>query len=144
MPVEQFLNVLGSSVGFMAALYFALGVLRSSDNDLYHITSMKWDVNQHWADSIAEQRADYIVGSTLLLVSFFLQLAANLAPSSAQPSLLQPLGCAIAEIVVVVACLLVCSLWYQSAKAKATKAILRQWRAEELATLDAKLNQHNP
>lgn len=139
MSLAQFLTVLGAGVGFLAAAFFAWGVLLSSDRDLYEITSMKWDINQHWADSIAEQRADYKVGALLLLLSFFLQLAANLIPPSAAPLPFQPFGYALAEIVAVVACLLACSLWRRNANANATKELLRKWRAAELAELDAKL-----
>lgn len=128
----------------MAAAFFAWGVLRSREKDLYEITSMKWDVNQHWADSVAEQRADYKVGALLLLISFFLQLAANLVPSTAEPSPFQPFSYALAEIVAVTVCLLACSFWWRNANANATKDQLRTWRAAELAALDAKLNGHDP
>ena len=137
MTLAQFLTVLGATVGFMAAAFFAWGVLRSSDKDLYEITSMKWDINQHWADSIAEQRADYKVGALLLLLSFASQLAANLVPPTSAPSLLQPFAYAIVEIVVVVALLLACSVWRRNISASTTKDLLRTWRAKELAALGA-------
>lgn len=137
MTLAQFLTVLGATVGFMAAAFFAWGVLRSSDKDLYEITSMKWDINQHWADSIAEQRADYKVGALLFLLSFASQLAANLVPPTSAPSLLQPFAYAIVEIVVVVALLLACSVWRRNISASTTKDLLRTWRAKELAVLGA-------
>ena len=124
MTISQFLTVLGSGIGCGTEPFFAWAVLRSSDKYLYEITSMKRDVNQHWADSIAEQRADCKVGALLLLLSFFLQLAADLIPSNATPSLFQPFGDALAEIVVVLAALLACSLWWRNVNASATKVRL--------------------
>lgn len=139
MTLSTFLNILGSCIGFMSAVFFSIGALFASPKDIYETTSMKWDVNQHWADSIAEQRADYIAGGLLLLLSFSLQLSANLVPLAAQPSPLQHFGYDIAEIVAVIAFLLVCSVLFRNANAKTTKEKLRQWRIEELAALEIKL-----
>lgn len=136
MLLSTFLNILGASIGAMSAMFFAFGALFASPKDMYEITSLKWDVNQHWADSIAAQRADYIAGALLLLLSFSSQLAANLVHPNAAPSLLQPFGCAIAEIVAVIAFLLVCSVLLRNVNAKTTQDKLRQWRAKELAALD--------
>ena len=87
MLMSTFFSVLGLSVGAMSALFFAAGALFVSTKDLYEITSGAWDVERHlWGDSIADQRANYIAGALLLLLSFGLQLAATLTPSCEQPS----------------------------------------------------------
>ena len=138
MLLSTFLNVFGLSVGAMSALFFAAGALFVSTEDLYEITSGAWDVERHrWGDSIAGQRADYIAGALLLLVSFGFQLAANLVPVDAAPSLFQPLGCAIAEIVAGVSLLLVCSVFLRNANAHATREKLRKMRAAEMSRIDS-------
>ena len=140
MLLSTFLNVLGLSVGAMSALFFAAGALFVSTKDLYEITSGAWDVERHvWGDSIADQRADYIVGALLLLLSFASQLAANLVPSTFEPSPLQPFGCAIAEIAAALALLLVCSVLLRSAIAKSTKSQVRQMQSAVIAAQEAEI-----
>ena len=133
MLLSTLLNILGASLGFLSAMFFAIGALGMRPQKIMQISSSYWDANQHWGDSIAEQRADYIAGALLLLLSFSSQLAANLVPSTLQPSLLQPLGCAIAEIVAVVLALLVSTVLLRNAVAKTTKTKVRRLQAEKIA-----------
>lgn len=133
VPLSTFLNVLGACIGFMSAVFFSIGAMMMSPTNIHKIAATYWDANQHWGDSIANQRADYIAGGLLLLLSFSFQLSASLVPSSIEPSLLQPFGCAISEIVAVTAFLLVCSVLLRNAIAKSTKQTVRQMQAEELA-----------
>lgn len=121
MPLTTFLNILGASVGFMSALFFAFGALAMTSEKINVIATTYWGANKHWGDSIAEQRADYIGGALLLLVSFTLQLSANLVSQNIAPSHLQPLGCASAEIVAVIAFLLVLTILVRNFVAKSTK-----------------------
>lgn len=133
MLIPTFLSVLGLSVGAMSAIFFAAGALFVSTKTLYEITSGAWDVEHHlWSDSIADQRANYIVGALLLLLSFGLQLAAILVPSTSAPSLLQPLCYAIVGIFAVLALVLGCSLFFRAAHARSTKLQLRQMREKEM------------
>ena len=137
MLMSAFLSIIGLSVGAMSAMFFAAGALFVSTKDLYEITSGAWDVERHvWGDSIADQRADYIVGALLLLVSFGLQLAATLIPSCEQSSPFQPLGCAIAEIAAVLVLVLGCSLCFRASHAHSTKKQLRTMRAEAMAKIE--------
>ena len=137
MLMSAFLSVIGLSVGAMSAMFFAAGALFVSTKDLYEITSGEWDVERHvWGDSIADQRADYIVGALLLLVSFGLQLAATLIPSCEQSLPFQPLGYAIAEIVAVLVLVLGCSLFFRVSHARSTKKQLRTMRAEAMAKIE--------
>lgn len=115
MLLSTYLNILGACLGFISAMFFAIGALGMHPQNILKISTSYWDANQHWADSIADQRADYIAGALLLILSFSSQLAANLVPSDAAPSFLQPLGCAIAEIIAVVSFLLICSVPFYSA-----------------------------
>ena len=140
MLLSTFLNILGACIGFISALFFAFGALMMTAEKINIIAATYWDANRHWGDSIAEQRADYIAGALLLLLSFLLQLLANLVPSGAQPSLLQPFGCAIAEIVAVAAFLLVCSSLLRGSLSKSTisKVLRLQAEAEAKEALEAK------
>ena len=132
MKLAVFLNVIGLFLGFVSAIFFAIGALTMTPAKIQKVAATYWDANQHWGDSIADQRADYIVGALLLLVSFSAQLSATLVPSAFEPSLLQPFGCAIAEIVAFLAFLLVCSVLLRNAIAKSTKQQVRQCQTEEL------------
>ena len=140
MPLVTFLNIFAACLGFLAALFFAAGAAFTTPTKVFKTASMQWDMNEHWADTLADQRADYIAGALLLLLSFASQLLANIAPSSAEPSLLQPIGCAVAEIVALLALLLLCAILLRNAVAKSTKAKVRQLAAtaEAQAELEAK------
>jgi hypothetical protein len=137
MTLAAFLNVIGLCIGFMSAIFFAVGALTMTPTKILKVAASYWDANQHWGDSIADQRADYIVGALLLLLSFSSQLLANLVPPTAEPSLLQPFGCATAEIVAALALLLVCSVFFRNAFAKSTKSQVRQLQAEVMAAQEA-------
>ena len=133
MTFTTFLNILGASVGFMSAVFFSIGAMTITPEKIFKVAATYWDANQHWGDSIADQRADYIAGALLLLLAFSAQLSANLIPSASEPSLLQPFGCAIAEIVAALALLLVCSVLLRNAISKSTRQRVRQLQTEELA-----------
>ena len=142
MQIVTFLNILSASIGLLAALFFAAGMVRMTAEDVWNSARMQWDINEHLVSSIASQRAEYIVGSLLLLLSFSLQLLANLVPSSVEPSLLQPFGCAIAEIVATLTFLLVCSSLLRGTLSKSTKGKVLRFQAEaeakEKEALEAK------
>lgn len=90
------------------------------------VASTYWNTNKHWADSLADQRADYIVGGVLLCLSFSFQFAATLIPSTIQPDFLQHCGCAIAEILGGISLLLISSVFLRIAIAKSAKRRIRQ------------------
>jgi len=144
MTLSTFLNILGACIGFMSAVFFSVGATMMTPKLICKISATCWDANQHWGDSIADQRADYIAGGLLLLLSFALQLSANLVPSTLSPSLLQPFGCAIAEIVAAISFILVCSVLIRNAIAKSTKRQVRQMQKKELEAEEQKLNKSVP
>lgn len=136
MLLTTFLNILGSSVGFLSALFFALGTIRLRTKDIVGIAGTYWDFNLNLADSIASQRAEYIAGALLLLLSFSLQLSANLVPPTSEPFLLQSFGCAISEIAAAFALLLVRSVLFRNAIAKSTRKQVRLLQAEQMAAAE--------
>jgi len=140
MLLSTFINILGACIGFMSASFFAFGALVMSAEKINVIAASYYDANRDWGDSIADQRADYISGALLLLLSFSSQLAANLVPPTSEPSLLQPYGCAIAEIVAVVALLLVLSVWLRLAVARTTKQKVHRLQELRIAARATKTN----
>jgi hypothetical protein len=126
VPFSTFLNIFGVSIGFLSALYFALGTLRLRTKDIVGIAGTYWDFNQHLADSIASQRAEYIAGALLLLMSFTLQFAANLVPPTLQPSQLQSFGCAFSAIGLALLAIAVLSWLLCRSLAAKTKAAVRK------------------
>lgn len=127
MTLSIFLSIFGVSIGFLSALFFALGTLRLRAKDIVGIAGTYFDFNQHLADSIASQRAEYIAGALLLLASFALQLAANLVPPTLQPSHFQPFGCALSAIGLALLAISVLS-WFlcRSLSEKTKKAVRKE------------------
>lgn len=94
VTLVTFLNILGASVGFTSAAFFAVGAATMGPNDIYSTVVVRHDINRHWFESASKQRAEYIVGATLLVLAFILQLAANFVPAQLSPSPLQSSSCA--------------------------------------------------
>jgi hypothetical protein len=142
MPLAQFFNLLSACLGFAAAAFFAAGALLTGPIRISRISTSYWDANVHWADSICDQRADYISGALLLVLSFSFQLWANLIPSEPLPTQFQPYGCAIAEIGAAVVFLLLLALLLRNAVSKSTKEAVRRMQAEAMAIgeLESKVN----
>lgn len=82
MTTTTMLNIVSSSVGFCAAIFFCIGNALNSSNQIITQASTYWDFNVSLARSLAAQRAQYVIGALLLVVSFFLQVAASLIPST--------------------------------------------------------------
>ena len=143
MTLAIFLNVIGLCLGFVSAIFFAIGALTMTPAKIQKVAATYWDANQHWGDSIADQRADYIVGALLLLLAFLSQLLATLVPSTFEPSPLQPFGCAIAEIAASLALLLVISVFLRYGIAKSTKSQVRQIQAAVIASQEDEIKKRS-
>lgn len=145
MTADTFLNIFSACIGFVAAMYFAAGMLRMSAEDVWRTVRSHWDINEHLLRSVAAQRAEYIVGATYLLLSFSLQLSANLVPSALEPSFLQPFGCAVAEILAALALLLVLSTTARGSilQSTVTKVLQLQAEAEAKEQLEIELRKNS-
>lgn len=76
-----------------------------TEKDIAKVASSGWGgFSRGMADSITAQRADYTAGALLLVLSFSLQIVANLVPPALQPDILRPLGCAATLIFILLAC----------------------------------------
>ncbi len=116
-----------------------MGALAMTPTKIQRIACSYWDANQHWGDSLAEQRADYIVGAVLLLLSFSLQLVGSLVPSTIEPAFLQPLGYIIVAIAAPVVVLLIGAVILRNLIATKTKGRVRGIQAEVFAAEAAEL-----
>jgi len=75
------LSLSAAAVGFAAAVFFCIGnVLNSAEKIRLQATPF-WDFSGPLAQALAAQRAQYLAGAVLLVVSFVLQVAASLSPT---------------------------------------------------------------
>lgn len=111
-------------------MYFASGMLRMSAEDVWRTVRSHWDINEHQLRSEAAQRSEYIVGATFLLLSFSLQLSANLVPPSLEPSFLHSPWCAVAAIAAALALLFVLSTTVRGSILQSTVTKVLQLQAE--------------
>lgn len=79
LTVQTVLTALGAFLGFGASVFFALGSIRLDATQIHQLSSPRWDFHPGVAKHLAEQRADYLCGAALLIVSFVAQ-AASIAP----------------------------------------------------------------
>ncbi|MDO8343491.1 MAG: hypothetical protein Q7T48_09855 [Cellvibrio sp.] len=82
-----------------------------TEKDINKVASSGWGgFSRGMADSITAQRADYTAGALLLVLSFSLQIAANLVSPTLQPELLQIPGYAFVLFVPLSACIVLLGL----------------------------------
>jgi hypothetical protein len=80
---QTFASFVGLCVGFIAALFFCLGTARLTNADLFRLSGTYWNHSRPFFESLSTQRADYICGATLLVVSFLAQGVSIFLPSAA-------------------------------------------------------------
>ena len=78
MLLSAFFDTLGLILGFTSGYFFSVGAFNLTVEKVHQVSSTYWDINPHWADSLLEQRTDYLIGGALLLASFVLQLLPKL------------------------------------------------------------------
>lgn len=127
------MNIIGASIGFIAAIFFAVGAATMSPKDVYNTVVMRRDINQHWYESVSNQRAEYIVGSTLLFLAYIFQLASNFIPTEWSPYLLQSFACAVSLCCAAVTLLLIVALLARHAIAKSCGKQVRELWEQEIA-----------
>jgi len=123
MPLQTFLAVLAASLGFLAGLFFIVGIARLGALDIKRMASSGWGgFSRSLADSLATQRGEYLAGSMLLVLSFLLQVGSGLIPASVQPAFLYSAGVSAGMLFGVVAILVVGAVLLRSAVIRVTKA----------------------
>ena len=78
MQLSAFFDTLGLILGFVSGYFFSVGAFNLTVEKVHQVSSTYWGINPHWADSLIEQRTDYLIGGALLLASFVLQLLPKL------------------------------------------------------------------
>jgi hypothetical protein len=82
MTEQLAFTLAAAAVGFASAILFCVGNASNTAEKILAQTMPYWDFSKPVAESLAAQRAQYIVGALLLLVAFALQVAAALASSA--------------------------------------------------------------
>jgi len=131
MPLQTFLAVLAATAGFLAGLFFAVGIARLGPLDIKRMASSGWGgFGRNLAYALATQRGEYLAGSTLLVLCFLLQVWSALMPASVQPAFLHSTGFAAAILIALAAILLV------------TATVLRSWVVRTTkSSIDALVSQ---
>lgn len=86
MSLAQILDLLGLGIGLVSAVFFSRGATDTSAKTIIRMCASGYGgYSQHLAEALAHQKADYLIGSLLLLLSFLLQLASSLIPQATLP-----------------------------------------------------------
>jgi vacuolar-type H+-ATPase subunit I/STV1 len=99
--MRTFIQTLALLIGLFSSLFLVKGTLALSTMDLAELSKPKWDYNLDVAKNLCRQRADIVVGFSLLLLSYFLQLINLLFPMRWQDFLVSKTGLVIAIIVAI-------------------------------------------
>ena len=99
--MRTFIQILALLIALFSSLFLVKGTLALSTMDLAELSKPKWDYNLDVAKNLCHQRADTVVGFSLLLLSYFLQLINLLFPMRWQDFLVSKTGLVIAIIVAI-------------------------------------------
>jgi len=82
MSAASLIQLASSCVGVLGSLFFAIGIMRQSIEAMGRLSGTHFGWNPHWPAALAAQKADYLFGGCLLLVSFILQLTSFLSSNT--------------------------------------------------------------
>ena len=80
MPLQLALTLTAASVGFVSAGFFSFGAISMGPEEICLQATPFWDFSEPVARALSAQRAQNIVGATLLVIAFCLQVAAVVVP----------------------------------------------------------------
>jgi hypothetical protein len=89
VTLSTFLSLLAAFTGTLSAIFFAVGTLSLSGENIRDLATTYLGVNKSIGVALSNQRAEYAVGAFMLIATFALQVASNLVPSNVQPEFLQ-------------------------------------------------------
>ena len=78
--LRTFIQVLALTTVLISSIFLIRGTISLSKKDLAELSSTKFGYNLDVTKNLCRQRADYVIGFVLLLLSFFLQLGNMLWP----------------------------------------------------------------
>lgn len=83
MKVSDFLLMFSDCTGFIGALFFSIGIIRQRVPTMGMLSGTFWDANPHMPPALAAQKADYLFGGGLIVVTFAVQFASFMVPPTA-------------------------------------------------------------
>lgn len=81
MGTATLIQLVGACAGVIGSLFFAIGVMRQTVATMGDIAGSYFDWNPHMARALAAQKAEYLFGGGIIVLSFALQLSAFLVPT---------------------------------------------------------------
>jgi hypothetical protein len=81
--IATLLQLFAACAGVVGSLFFAIGVMRQSVDEMSKLSSTYFGWNPHMINAVAAQKADYLFGGCIIVCAFFLQLVSFLVPQSA-------------------------------------------------------------
>lgn len=81
------LNIVASSIGLCAAVFFCIGSAINTTKKIIAQSTPYWDFSEPVALALAAQQAQYATGALLLAIAFPLQVVASQASSSIEANL---------------------------------------------------------
>ncbi len=92
MTEQLVLTITATSIGFVSAVFFCIGNSMNMPSKILLQATPFWDFSEPVARALAAQRAQYVIGAMLLVVSFSLQVVAALACPTSMVILPQPIS----------------------------------------------------
>ena len=80
MTTQTALLITSLTIGFCAAVFFCVGNVTNSSQKIIIQATPFWDFSRPVASALAAQKAQYMVGAILLIISFSLQLVVLKVP----------------------------------------------------------------
>jgi len=136
MTEQLAITLSAASVGFLAAIFFCVGNAMNSAAKIFLQATPFNDLSEPMARALAAQRAQYIVGALLLLVSFLLQVWAALTPATSPgnlPQWLHTWPCLVLAVLAPSAVVAGCLSWflYESTMRKVLRLYKERLAQEE-------------
>ncbi len=82
MDLAELLSYVAMFVGLASSLFFGISAYNMKDSTLVEISVRMWGRGVKSAQSLIEQKYDYLTGASLLVISFSSQLASKLISDS--------------------------------------------------------------
>lgn len=137
MTEQTALALTASVIGFVSAIFFCIGNAFNSVEKITLQSTMFWDFSEPVARALASQRAQYVTGGLLLLISFALQVLATVASSTNLSALPQLLHTWPYLVLSVLAPTLLVSWFFCQKLDQATIGKVLQQHKEQLAAIES-------
>ena len=82
MSLAAVLDLFSTCLGLFSALFFCVGILHFDLDRAEEIATKMWDADLAVSEEMLLQKADFVAGACLLLLSFFVQVMLKISPSS--------------------------------------------------------------